>query len=286
MRRQHQAMYEAFVQARILFPDQIHVLSNEYPRPADINLQLYDTNIASNPSQRQAVTSIVERAPGSVPFILFGPWVLLFIHLLKPYILIQYILYTSPGTGKTTVVVESIRQTLKRWPESRILACAPSNAAADLIAERLAPYLSSKELFRAYGPSRGRSQVPVSLLGHICVSSRTGTFSVHPLEVMEDFRVIVSTCVSASIFPGIGMPRGHFTHIFLDEAAQATEPEAMISIRLLASKETNIVLSGDPKQLGPVIHSRIAVEFGMGMSYLERLIARPIYEELEGYGTT
>jgi len=73
MRRQHQAMYEAFVQARILFPDQIHVLSNEYPRPADINLQLYDTNIASNPSQRQAVTSIVERAPGSVPFILFGP---------------------------------------------------------------------------------------------------------------------------------------------------------------------------------------------------------------------
>jgi len=101
-----------------------------------------------------------------------------------------------------------------------------------------------------------------------------------------EYKVLVSTCVSASIFPGIGMPQGHFTHIFIDEAAQATEPEAMISIRLMADKKTNIVLSGDPKQLGPVIQSSIAAEFGLGVSYLERLIARPVYGELEGYGTT
>jgi len=100
------------------------------------------------------------------------------------------------------------------------------------------------------------------------------------------YKVIVSTCVSASIFPGIGMPRGHFTHIFIDEAAQATEPEAMIAIRLMTDKNTNIVLSGDPKQLGPVIQSTIAKEFGLGVSYLERLILRPVYGELDGYGTT
>ncbi|MGQ1784994.1 MULTISPECIES: AAA domain-containing protein [unclassified Saccharicrinis] len=45
------------------------------------------------------------------------------------------IVHGPPGTGKTTTLVESIRHTLKS--ESQVLVCAPSNAAIDLLCEKL-----------------------------------------------------------------------------------------------------------------------------------------------------
>ena len=41
------------------------------------------------------------------------------------------------GTGKTITVVEAILQVLTKLPGSRLIACTPSNSAADLLAERL-----------------------------------------------------------------------------------------------------------------------------------------------------
>ena len=80
------------------------------------------------------------------------------------------------------------------------------------------------------------------------------------------------------------MARGHFTHIFIDEAGQATEPEAFVSIKMMADTKTNVILSGDPKQLGPVIRSGIARELGLEQSYLERLMDRDVYDNKTGYG--
>ena len=191
----------------------------------------------------------------------------------------------SPGTGKTVTIVEAIRQVLSHNPGAKILACAPSNSAADLIASRLRTGLSPQELFRFYAPSRHRDSLPDELRSYTYVDGN-GHFALPPpgRVRMNSFRVIVTTCISASIAHGIGMKRGAFTHIFIDEAGQATEPEAFVSIKTMADTKTNVILSGDPKQLGPIIRSGIAVELGLEQSYLERLMNREAYDLKTGYG--
>jgi helicase MOV-10 len=52
----------------------------------------------------------------------------------------------------------------------------------------------------------------------------------------------------------------------------------------MAGPDTVIVLSGDPKQLGPIIHSDIVKEFAYGQSYLERLLNLPVYDYNTGSG--
>jgi len=193
----------------------------------------------------------------------------------------------SPGTGKTITIVEAIIQLTKKDDNIRILACAPSNSAADLIASRLIDNFRTDELFRMYAPSKDEKEVPDILRGYSYYredGSPRPCFSVPPMASMMSYRVIVSTLISASIPFGIGIPRGHFSHIIIDEAGQATEPEAFVSIKTLADPKTNIVLSGDPKQLGPIIRSGIATNLGLELSYIERIMARPPYDQSTGYG--
>ena len=66
--------------------------------------------------------------------------------------------------------------------------------------------------------------------------------------------------------------RVHFTHIFIDEAGHATEPETMVALAGAISSNTRIILAGDHKQLGPIIHSSDAIEAGLAISYMERLM--------------
>lgn len=193
--------------------------------------------------------------------------------------------FISPGTGKTVSVVEAIRQLLDRNPNARIWACAPSNSAADLIALRLKDALTPRQLFRFYAPSRFRNQVPDELTDY-SITNGNGHFTVPPMPVLKGYRVVVSTCVSASFAHGIGMPRGHFSHIFFDEAGHATEPEIMIGVKTMADNDTNIVLSGDPKQLGPIIRSAVARELGLDKSYFERLMERESHDIVAGSGAT
>ena len=190
---------------------------------------------------------------------------------------------TRPGTGKTITIVECIRQLLVTYPQAKVLACAPSNSAADLIASRLGGHLRTDELFRFYAPSRFKDQVPDELRSYTSTQA-DGHFTVPPMARLKRFRVIVSTCVSAAFCSGIGIARGHFSHIFIDEAGQATEPEAFVSIKTMADLKTNIILSGDPKQLGPVIRSGITRALGFETSYLERLMDRDAYNIQRGRG--
>ena len=45
---------------------------------------------------------------------------------------------------------------------------------------------------------------------------------------------MVSTCMTAGLIHSLGLPVGHFTHVFMDEAGQATESEALVPATLLA----------------------------------------------------
>ena len=180
--------------------------------------------------------------------------------------------------------VEAIKQVLLSQPQAKVLACAPSNSAADLLALRLMD-LGTETLFRFYAPSRIKDTVPLELMSYTHIRP-DGHFTVPPMVRMARFRVIVTTCVSASVASGIGMRRGHFSHIFIDEAGQATEPEVAIAINTMADSSTNVILSGDPKQLGPIIRSTMAAKLGLEVSYVERLMQRKAYDVRECYGIT
>jgi superfamily I DNA and/or RNA helicase len=60
------------------------------------------------------------------------------------------IIHGPPGTGKTTTLVQAILQTIRR--ERRVLVCAPSNTAVDLLTEKLAE--SGVNVVRMGNPSR------------------------------------------------------------------------------------------------------------------------------------
>ncbi|KAJ8488175.1 hypothetical protein ONZ45_g14054 [Pleurotus djamor] len=246
LRRQHMALGQKPDIEHITFPaDSTLATASSSQLDLDFKNQL----IATNPAQARAVRSIASLPPGAAPFIVFGP----------------------PGTGKTVTIVEAIRQVLIHDPDAHVLACAPSNSAADLIALRLLD-LGPDVLFRLYAPSRFKSQVPEALLPYTRRTPNDRHFGVPTCEAVANFKVIVSTCISASILSGIGIKQGHYRYIFIDEAGHATEPETMVSIRTLSDKNTNVVLSGDPKQLGPIIRSAIAQEFKLTVSFIERLM--------------
>ena len=192
--------------------------------------------------------------------------------------------FWRPGTGKTVTVVEAIRQLLAKNPEARILACAPSNSAADLIAQKLL-VLGATQLFRLNSASREYRSLPTDLRDFSLVNG-DHIFSVPPLERMMTFRVIVSTCISGGMPYGIGMPRGHFNHIFIDEAGQAMEPEVMVPIKTMADGMTNTVFAGDIQQLGPIVRSSVSMGLGLWRSYLARIMACDIYNLQEGKGLT
>ena len=60
------------------------------------------------------------------------------------------IIHGPPGTGKTTTLVQSILETIRR--ERRVLVCAPSNTAVDLLTEKLAE--RGVNVIRLGNPSR------------------------------------------------------------------------------------------------------------------------------------
>ncbi|KAJ3054164.1 hypothetical protein HK097_002486 [Rhizophlyctis rosea] len=89
-----------------------------------------------------------------------------------------------------------------------------------------------------------------------------------------------------------GAKRRHWTHLFVDEAGQASEPALADALSLILTTDTHLrtnntlpqpqcqfVLCGDMKQLGPFIQSDHARANGLGIPLMERLMARDCYSE-------
>ena len=169
-------------------------------------------------------------------------------------------------------------QLVRRDTGVKILACTPSNAAADLLVDRLsAAGLDSDQLYRLNAYSR-EEDVPEDVQPFSIIPER---------KKLMAFRVVLSTCSSAGMLQALNVPVGHFSHIVIDEAAQAEEPLVMIPILAFSDAYTNVILAGDPNQLGPVIKSPTANKAGLGKSFLRRLmLIREVYGVDTQFGKT
>ncbi|KAK4755793.1 hypothetical protein SAY87_009550 [Trapa incisa] len=186
-----------------------------------------------------------------------------------------YVIHGPPGTGKTMIFVEAILQLYTSRKNAQILVCTPSNSAADHILQKLlkekSVKLEEKEIFRLNASSRPYEDISPDLLQFCYFDELEQIFKIPSLSLLMRFRIIISTYMSAATLIAEGIARGQFSHIFLDEAGQASEPETLVPMSSLCKRDTVVVLAGDPMQLGPIVYSKRVRCYGMGKSYLERL---------------
>lgn len=190
------------------------------------------------------------------------------------------------GTGKTSTIVESILQLRLRYPGSRILVTAGSNSACDTIALRICKYLKSNYLFsqkpliRIFSKSiveKGIDLIDTELLKYSNCMKR---FHYYPsVEEIRKYGIIVATlCTVGKLVTGDIGKMHFFTHVFIDEAGASTEPESLVGIMGIKTRSNcRLILSGDHKQLGPILKSEHAVELGLEQSLMERLLNSKCY---------
>ena len=273
------------------------VSSMLFPSEIDGNIQLelpkghfgqvwFDPQL--NYEQMKAVDAIQTAEYGTLPYLIFGP----------------------PGTGKTKTIVETALQLVNRTTCSHILLCAPSDPAADILALRLRQHLTPTDLLRLNAPSRTFAEVPGELLPY-CYTAND-QFMLPAFKTLMKLKIIVTTCRDAdilvqarvtnqdlvklertlvetihSLVPESSSVRPpailHWGALFVDEAAQATEPELGIAITVVSPPSDTaveslprLVMAGDEHQLGPRLASSQAA---LRLSLFERLLNRPVYRE-------
>ncbi|KAJ3329710.1 hypothetical protein HDU76_007328 [Blyttiomyces sp. JEL0837] len=291
---------------KMLFPEpEDAAISSVTRQPLpSTSLDFFDSQL--NWSQMKAVQAIIDQKHGDIPFLIWGP----------------------PGTGKTKTCIEAIRQIISLDSTARVLACAPSNSAADTLVRRLLKFLTPRELFRLNPATRPFAEVPEEIMAYTYTSSEN-FFDLPPMMALMKLRVLVTTCEDASMLVTGGITNqfcvGAFnehhrklnlsfpyfyrnpapvtglfwTHLFIDEAGQASEYESAIPLSVVGYqdppisptvatwppiqpepiKSVKVILSGDHMQLGPLIHSDFAKLKGLNISMFERIIRSPLYRD-------
>ena len=209
------------------------------------------------------------------------------------------IVHGPPGTGKTTTLVEAIRETLMR--ENQVLVCAQSNMAVDWISEKLVdrginvlrignptrvndkmlsftyerrfeahpdyPHLWA--IRKAIRELRSRRKNVESSAYHQKLESLKSRATELEIRINNDLfgeaRVIASTLVGAANRLLDGQK---FGTLFIDEAAQALEAACWIPLR----RVSRVVLAGDHCQLPPTVKSIAALKAGLGKTLMERIV--------------
>ena len=208
------------------------------------------------------------------------------------------IVHGPPGTGKTTTLVEAIRETLMR--ENQVLVCAQSNMAVDWISEKLVDRginvlrignptkVSDKMLSFTYErrfeahPDYTQLWAIRKAIRDLRSHRRRGDEKFHQKleslksrateleirinnELFGEARVIASTLVGSAN----RLLDGHkFGTLFVDEAAQALEAACWIPMR----RVSRVVLAGDHCQLPPTVKSIAALKAGLGKTLMEHIV--------------
>ncbi|XP_067314224.1 probable helicase with zinc finger domain isoform X5 [Pseudorasbora parva] len=178
------------------------------------------------------------------------------------------------GTGKTFTLAQAVKHILKQ-PETRVLICTHSNSAADLyIKDYLHPYVEAgnphARPLRVYFRNRWVKTVHPVVQQYCLISGAYFTFQMPTRQDVERHRVVVVTLSTSQYLCQLDLEPGIFTHILLDEAAQAMECETIMPLAL-AANSTRVVLAGDHMQLSPFVYSEFARERNLHVSLLDRL---------------
>jgi superfamily I DNA and/or RNA helicase len=217
-------------------------------------------------------------------------------------------IHGPPGTGKTTTVVEVIRQAVARG--EKVLACAPSNLGVDNIFERL--LAAGENVARLGHPARVLPELREHTLDLMvdrhddmrlarkltrearAMFDKAARFTrAKPApgekqsmrdeakQMLADARrmesqvvqqILDSVDVLCATLTGLNddiLGRRTFDLAVVDEACQTTEPACWIPLL----RSGRLVLAGDHCQLPPTVISKEADAEGFSVSLFERLMA-------------
>ncbi|XP_078614262.1 3'-5' exoribonuclease HELZ2-like [Branchiostoma floridae x Branchiostoma japonicum] len=231
----------------LVFPDNPNVSKRFWK---NLRKESLDPPHRLNDKQREAFAKITAPTERFIPpLLLIGPF----------------------GTGKTYTIAAAA-SVAARQDDSRILICTHTNDAADLYIRK---YLKTEDMsgsrtLRIYYKKRKRATVHDDVLRH-CVMDEDGSFRYPTREEVAAAKIVITTLsLSLVLEREVGLEAGFFTHIMVDEAAQALECEAITPLSLATAK-TRVVLTGDHMQLSPKVFSSFARGKGFHQSLLERL---------------
>ena len=77
---------------------------------------------------------------------------------------------------------------------------------------------------------------------------KDGVFMLPSRDDLVEHRVVVTTLSTSQVLLDLQVFHGFFTHILIDEAAQALEPEALTPL-IFAGPNTKVVFTGDHMQV-------------------------------------
>ncbi|XP_074646768.1 3'-5' exoribonuclease HELZ2-like isoform X2 [Tubulanus polymorphus] len=210
-------------------------------------------SIVLNKDQIDAVDQMINLRTGyTAPLIIYGPF----------------------GTGKTETIAQGVMLLLKQRRDVRILISTHSNSAADLyILKHLNKFIQQQKktikIGRLIQPARRVETVHDDVSYYCFLSCDRRNFILPTKQQLLECQVVIATMSMAPYLISQEM-RGCFTHILLDEAAQAMECETIMPL-VLATDKTCTVVAGDYMQMSPKIYSDEARQQDFDQSLLERL---------------